>query len=502
MKVRIGNVLVDTEKIAQLSAGGQLEARLLMQEIEQLRAVNPLQFYEPNGPKYESCHTTDADVILALGGNRSGKTTMGIVHMLIQMSPEELLPENLHRFKHWQCPFYCRVMTPDMERTMKPVIHQKLKDWTPKALLRNGQWKDSYDAKAQNLQLECGCRFDFLSYEMDTDKFGGAALHAMLYDEEPPEDKRWECLMRLVDFDGFEFFTMTPLKGVGTHTRRDILKPFRAGDPDIHVVQLETGDNPNVSRRGLRRKMRRLPAEQRRMREQGEFVNAEGMVYPEVLDWLVPRAPAQTYAANETLIGLDPGIRKAGLTAQAFDGERFCTYYATTLLECTVDGYAKGIAWIIDYFGLTNWTIGIDPNARARSLTNAESVETELNRMGYYPEHGQNDVDTGVLMLRRLGNHGLWVIVDDLGDFIDSLEDYPLEEDAQGLLHPAKTGHEHMADATRYAISLRAWPDEETAAGPARAPNGIHVAQSLDGAVATGPPRRDSGLWTPAGALV
>jgi phage terminase large subunit-like protein len=497
VKVRIGDVMVDTDRLETLSAGGKLEARLLLQEVERLKAVNPMHFYRPANEKHASFQRSRAGVKAIFGGNRSGKTTTAICDDIIQMCPPELLPAHLQEFKFGSCPFYCRVMTPDMERTMKPVIHHKLREWLPTALIPLG-FDKHYNKQSQSLQLECGCRFDFLSFEMDIDKFGGAALHRCHYDEEPPSDIREECLMRLVDFDGDEVFSMTPLKGL-TWSHKEILKN---DDPDIFKVTVSMRDNPHLNPKGVDRKLKLLSADARRMREQGEFHNAAGYVYPEVREWTCQRAPNETYAAYDTLIAIDPGIRKAGITWTSWTGESFVTYDARTLRDQTVEGYVQEIRRTNARYGLKDAKVHyiIDPAGTARSLVNAESVETELNRLGIYCEHGQNDVDTGVLMLRRLGIAGSWMIVDDLTDFLDTLDEYPLVEHADGTLHPAKTGNEHAADAVRYAISTRAWPDEELAASPVSI-GAKHV--STDHDVATGPPgRRGVERVGNAGAMV
>lgn len=496
MKVRIGDVVVDTDRLADLPAGGKLEARVLLQEVERLKAVNPMHFYRPNSAKHEAFHRSKAGVKAIFGGNRSGKTTTAICDDVIQMSPIELLPPHLHEFKVGVCPFYVRVMTPDMERTMKPVIHHNLRAWLPKALIPGG-FDRHYNKQAQSLQLECGCRFDFLSYEMALDKFGGAALHRCHYDEEPPENIREECLMRLVDFDGDELFSMTPLRGM-TWSHREIAKN---DDPDVFKVTVSMRDNPNLDQRGVSRKLRMLSEDSRRMREQGEFHNAAGYVYPEVREWLVQRAPVETYRAYDTLVGIDPGIRKAGLTWTAWTGEQFVTYDRRQLRELTVEGYVGEIRRVNESYGLDPARVHyiIDPAATARSLVNGESVETELNRLGVYCEHGQNDVDTGVMMLRRLGNTGGWAIVDDLEEFIDTLEEYPLAEHADGTLHPAKTGNEHEADSVRYSISARAWPDDELASAPVQIG---FVAVSTDRDVATGPPKPGGPRVGAAGSMV
>jgi hypothetical protein len=67
----------------------------------------------------------------------------------------------------------------------------------------------------------------------------------------------------------------------------------------------------------------------------------------------------------------------------------------------------------------------------------------------------------GVLLLRRLGRTGRWGIARNLQTFLERLREYPMDENAAKELVPMKTGREHVADAIRYSLSTRAWPDME-----------------------------------------
>lgn len=474
--LRIGSVDVDLDAIGRASPGEKIQAELLLAELLEQRQVNPLPFYRPNGPVYVEFHAATQRLKAIQGGNRSGKTTTAIVDDVVQATPGELLPDHLQGFKQYECPFYCRVMTPDMERTMKPVIHAKLKEWLPKALIPRG-FDKHYDRNANMLHLECGCRFDFLSYEMAMDKFGGAPLHRCHYDEEPPELIRNECLVRLADWNGDEVFSFTPLKGL-TWSYRRIFK--NRHDPGIAMFRVSSRDNPNLNQEAVARifggtSASGLDERQAAMRGAGHYMPDIGFVYPHVRDWLVAPPELGTVRHAETIIGLDPGVTKAGIVWIAWDGENFLVYDYRELKGQDVEGYVKEIRRVNQQWELQENRISVvvDPAATARSLTNAESVETELQRLGVYPEHGQNDIDTGVLMVSRLGRTGKLKVASNLTAFIEVLEEYPLKELPNGSIVPDKTGREHGADAMRYAISSRAWPDDQVPGQETVYPEGV-----------------------------
>ena len=464
-RVRIGDVEVDLASIDGASPDVQLQARLALQEIEKLQLSNPLQFYRPASAKHLRFHEAQVRLRAIQGGNRSGKTTTAIVDDLIQAVPRELLSPELQEFKIRECPFYCRVMTPDMERTMKPVIHKKIAEWIPKTLLKNGSFANSYDRQANSLHLECGCRFDFLSYEMSIDKFGGADLHRCHYDEEPPEDIREECLMRLVDYGGDEVFSFTPLRGL-TWAYRTLYK--NRDDPRVHLEQVSMVDNPHLNQNYVQELLEGGPLGlsdvgiQRRV--EGVFTAEHGFCYPSIRDWVCePPTQQALRQASEIIVGIDPGYRVCGLTFTAnMRSEAFLTFDTLELTASDASQYADAIGRVLGRWGIPpdNVVFAIDPNnARAKNLVTGESVEDELIRHGIYPEHGQKDVMAGVMLLNRLGREKKWLISDALGEFMERMEEYPLEEDSHGELRAAKTGREHLCDSVRYALSIRAWPE-------------------------------------------
>jgi phage terminase large subunit-like protein len=170
-----------------------------------------------------------------LGGNRSGKTTCGIVDDLIQACSPESCPEPSAALQEVAArPSSVRIVAPDFVSTMEGVIFSKLREWCPSATLEGDGWDKAYDKQRRMLWFSNGSWMQFLTFEQDVDKHSGAALHRVHFDEEPPSDIRRECLMRLIDFGGDELFTMTPLFGMSWMFDSDLraLGQGRAGRRD------------------------------------------------------------------------------------------------------------------------------------------------------------------------------------------------------------------------------------------------------------------------------
>lgn len=213
---------INREAIKRLPESQQAEALAILTEYEKALKHNPLLGYQPH-PKQVSFHESREPLKAFLGGNRSGKTTAGILDDLIQCVDESVLPDHLLRYKKWQPPFYCRIIVPDFTSTLEGVIFQKLREWSPKSQLVGDRFDKAYEKSTRKLSFKNGSTIDFLTFEQDLDKFGGAAKHRIHYDEEPPKDIRRESMMRLIDYGGDELFTMTPLHGMCVDGKTEIL---------------------------------------------------------------------------------------------------------------------------------------------------------------------------------------------------------------------------------------------------------------------------------------
>src|ERR1700743_1490742 len=176
---------IDPEALGRLPADQRDHVGSLLAEYETALRTNPLLSYEPHS-KQITFHESREPLKAFLGGNRSGKTTAGILDDLIQAVDRDCLPEHLAGFKHWEPPFYCRIIVPDFTSTLEGVIFEKLREWAPRAQLAGGEFGKAYDKTRRKLCFKNGSWMDFLTFEQDLDKFGGAALHRGHYDEEAP----------------------------------------------------------------------------------------------------------------------------------------------------------------------------------------------------------------------------------------------------------------------------------------------------------------------------
>ena len=456
---------LDTNALSGLPVEKQALAKELLRELEAHRRANPLLFFHPH-PKQVELMGSHKPIRAFLGGNRSGKTTAGVVDDLIQAVDRSCLPEHLLVFKKWEPPFYCRIMAPDFTGTMEGVIFEKIRQLAPKSQLRGGSWDEAYDKQRRMLWFENGSWFQFMSYEQDRDKLGGAALHRVHYDEEPPEQHRVECQFRLIDYSGDELFTMTPLMGMSWMFER-IYEPHAKGMmPETLIIEVDMDDNPHLDEDTKVRVLSGLSVEEREARKRGRFVHFAGLIYPEFSIVRHVVEPLDEIGEEDmVIVGIDPGFRH--MAAAVFcrvtpEGEWTVfdevALQGRTVREVCEEILARNVRW-----GRTPRWYVIDPAARNRSAQTGRSDQMEYADHGVVTIAGQNSVTAGLSRVKGLLFEGDLKICANCEFTIDQFKKYrwqtPKRVEGDAREAPVKKD-DHLLDALRYAIMSRPRPNK------------------------------------------
>ena len=255
--------------------------------------------YVPN-PILKLFHASEAKTRGVFGGNRSGKTFALVIEAAMQFtgrvpkSLEGLIPP--HRLDPSR---RLRLCTVDYPNNFTKVI------WPYIATLIHPD--DIADVSRDSGRIRAitnkkGGFIEFMMYESEVSKFQGSSRHAILYDEEPPEEIRDENLMRLVDTDGEEMFAMTPINeaNYGCSSPWVFDKLFSMAH---RVTELERGefisttnpegdintecffanifDNQAISPVAAERILSKFGDEERLVRQSGKFLFLSGLVYKE-----------------------------------------------------------------------------------------------------------------------------------------------------------------------------------------------------------------------------
>lgn len=374
-------------------------------ELDAALRANPLLGYNNPDlsrelhPKQLEFHASRDPLKLLLGGNRSGKTTAGIADDLVQSLDEADVPEHLRPFKKWQPPFYCRLVIPDLTKNLDGVILQKVREWCPPSALRGGSVEKAWNDRLGVLSFANGSWWQIMSNDQDVGKFGGSALHRVHYDEEPLEAIRRECIMRLVDFDGDELFTMTPLLGL-TWLYGEIFEPWEQGGlPGCTIVIVDMDDNPHLSTEAKERVLAAHSSQEREARKKGRFVHFAGLVYPQFdRDFHVIPAIDELPEGVKVLQGIDPGIRHmTGVVFCYLDADdTLVVFDELAVRDLTVEQIAGELHARDSRWGVVPYPRIIDPSARNRQHVTGHSVQHEFQQQQIYTALGHNARPAGI----------------------------------------------------------------------------------------------------------
>jgi phage terminase large subunit-like protein len=445
---------------------------------------NPLQApFEPHSAQQREFFLARTPVIAAFAGNRFGKTTSLVVRALSELCDEDCLPEFLRGVKRFQAPVQGWIVVPTTDKLYDTLI-PAFQKWVPKDQLEGGKWQGAWSKERRQLTFANGSTVAFKTYEQDPSTLGGAALHFVGYDEPPPKATRDECLMRLVDFAGYEMFAMTPLKTNTGWVRREIWK--KRESPDVTVVKGSIHDNPMLDQKTKDRVLGSYSDLWRQAREFGDFVDVGGLIYPDFDRCVVKRPfpPEFIRSLEDILVAIDPGIRNAGIVFLAFDSENVeYVFKDFKLQDKTAADYAAVIKGELKRWGipLSRVMFTCDPAARQRGQANATTVISALAQEGIHCNPAQNDVEAGIDQVRTRMQHDRFWVSPECRYLRDEADDYAAEEPAEGKddshLVPIK-GNDHVLDAVRYGSMERFWDPQLEADAP-RAPLGFQPDRAL-----------------------
>ena len=461
------------------------EVEGLLAELNEVYEKNPLQSFRPHPCPVCGLYanagcgehrTPQADFMAAvtrgqaaLAGNRLGKTCSLTNKAYVQHVPDEGLPGWLRPFKLWpsrrrpgdERPVMGRLVCPSF-KVMESVTLPELRKWAPLPYLWKGSFDKAWEKSSRQLRFADGGLLDVFTYEQDADKFVGSSLDYVGYDEPPPKAIFEENAYRLVDRNGFWMMAMTPVNmaggGIGW-IYRDVWKA-RLSDPDLTVVQGSIHDNPLLDPEAVAAALAMHGEDDphRRAREFGEFVHIGGMVYEGGFERHLADGPAKGDVKElDVVVGIDPGMRNAAFVWVGFDSDNVALVFDEVLLnDKTPKDYAKAIRAKNAEWGVSKPLYVVDPSFRNRSLVNAESVQSALEREGIFCAAGQNAVEPGCQEVRlRLSQRALLVSRKCRG-LRDEAEEYRLEDRPDGEFKVVKE-NDHRLDALRYACMSRAW---------------------------------------------
>jgi hypothetical protein len=183
---------------------------------------NPLQFFMPNGEEALSFLNDDkSSVKMLVAGNRFGKTTHGIIDMILDIIPCDpnwkIFTENGVKYRPWKgVPQQWGVASYSW-RHITMTIAPLLLQWIPDEFLgeyaintANNKRKVVNAEKRPFIELTNGSSAQFFCYTQETSNYESAALAGWLWDEQGYEDKFDGADERTRTLNGRHIFPLTP----------------------------------------------------------------------------------------------------------------------------------------------------------------------------------------------------------------------------------------------------------------------------------------------------
>ena len=318
------------------------------------------------------------------GGNRTGKTECGAVETI-------WLSLGIHPYKKNKKSTECWVVSLS-NRVQKEVAQSKILKYLPKSSIVEVVMSEGKKSSPENGIIEClivknisgeNSKIWFKSCEEGREKFQGASLDFVWFDEEPPEDIYNECKMRVLDKCGEIFGTMTPLKGL-TFIYNEIYLNEKQ-DSEIFYIFISWEDNPFLNKIEIERLTKSLPASEIENRKYGRFTGLDqGLVYYEIdinLHVIDPFLIPNDWQDN---LSIDPGLNNPlschwyardydgniYVVAEHFESNKTIEYHAEKIKEIS-----KSLNWKTNSNGMIESLI--DSAANQKTLASTKSV-TEL----------------------------------------------------------------------------------------------------------------------------
>ena len=314
------------------------------------------------------------------GGNRSGKTECGAVECVYMARGIHPYRENRKDAQGWVVSLSSQVQR---DVAQKKILHYLRRDWIDEVVMASGR-KDAPESgvidfiRVKNVFGGISV-IGFKSCDQGREKFQGASLDFVWFDEEPPKDIYLECRMRVMDRKGDIFGTMTPLKGL-TFVYNEIYLN-KQNDPEIWCEFMDWSDNPYLDKSEVETLEGCMDERTLQSRKFGRFGVSEGLVYPEFEERLHVIEPFAVPKEWQDNISIDPGLNNplsAHWYAVDFDDNVYVVYEHYEAGR-DIDYHAEAIKRICQKLDWKRDSQGricalIDSAAKQRTLSGVQSV--------------------------------------------------------------------------------------------------------------------------------
>ena len=359
------------------------EIALIDGELERRRKQNVLARYNAGRRKHKkqmAFHRCKKRNRWVFGGNRSGKTECGAVEVI-------WMARGIHPYRRNRKDVFGWVvsLSQQVQRDVaqSKILHYLPKNWIADIVMLSGRKDSPASGIIDQIKLKNVfggiSTIGFKSCDQGREKFQGASLDFVWFDEEPPRDIYEECLMRVMDRKGDIFGTMTPLKG-RTFVYNEIYLNARR-NPEVWYEFMNWEDNPFLSASEVKLLEGALDQSSLDSRKYGRFSEGYGLVYPEFDESVHVVKPFAVPPEWQENISIDPGLHNPlsahwycvdwdgniYVVAEHYEKGRDIDFHAAA-----IDEISRRLGWKRDGSGRISALI--DSAAGQRTLASSKSV--------------------------------------------------------------------------------------------------------------------------------
>lgn len=369
-----------------------------IQEIQGRRKLRGMDFYIPNAFQFKG-HCSLAKTVLMCAGNRSGKSQFGAMELCWHLTGK--YPDWYPLGRRLKQPIKAAVSATSFAMVQR-VIEPKLTSLLPLDFYRVRRSPQGY---LQRIICKNGSFVDILTLEMSDMAYESADFD-FVWEDEPQQKRKREALCRgLIDRNGLEVITFTPL--IEPWMKDELLD--RADGKNIALFTASTRDNmfdmngnPILSEESIKRFEESVSDDYKETRLHGTFFTARGIIYksfgdPHILDDMKYEYP------NPVIAVLDPHDRLPHHLIWAYIDRQDDIYIHSEMsIHCELPDLAKAILDHEKKMGYRMKKRFIDPNFGRKPAAAGSnfSVIQELrkHKVGFYEPC--DDIELGHMIVR------------------------------------------------------------------------------------------------------
>jgi phage terminase large subunit-like protein len=251
--------------LTKLSRAAKIQLLELYDEKERRRKENPLLYCQRH-PKQIAAHEASQAIRSLFWGNRVGKTEWGAME-----TAEYATLHHPHR--QMKAPFEIWAACPSFD-VQEHTTQKKLLTYIPEKDIEHIDYLRGRIIKT--MRLKNGITIQFKSYEQGREKFQGAGVRLIWFDEEPPHDIWEESFVRVEAGQQLDvILTMTAVKGM-TWVYDTIY--LDTANQDLFISEAGWDDNPYLTEQQKEQMSRGLSPSAIQVRREGKFVKRVGLV--------------------------------------------------------------------------------------------------------------------------------------------------------------------------------------------------------------------------------